>query len=191
VNPTTRRQVLRAAGALAGIGLVAGAIVEVEGAQADAGTLPKLIVTKIILPTNLTAGQRVRFGAVIRNEGGAATPAGKEIVVTFRIGGRTASWSGTHRASLKPRTSITVYATRGGANDAGTWISTDGNHTCTATVNDPPRFPERNPRNNSRRATFAVGGRRPVNIVRPRIIGHAELGQVLTCLKGSWSTGSG
>jgi hypothetical protein len=190
VNPTTRRQFLRGAGALAGMGIIGGAIIELEGAEADAGTLPQLIITKVIVPAHAKTGQHVRFGVVIRNEGAAATPVGKEIVVTFRVGGRTVTSTRPHRVSLEPRTSITLYAGRGGWKDAGTWISTGGTHTCTATVNDPPRFPERNPRNNSKRTTFRVTGREPVNTVAPRIIGVAEVGRVLTCLKGSWSTGS-
>jgi subtilase family serine protease len=187
---TTRRQFLVSVAALAGGVLVASPLKSSLTASTTTA-LPDLVVTDLIFPTYMKAGQALRFGVIVKNQGTVATPAGVEIGVGFYVDGTEASWSGTDVSSLAAGASTTLYANRGGVGGTGSWTATAGRHNLRATVNDAHRVAETTTTNNSKSAYFtipaAVVAAKPVNTVLPVISGTAVVGDVLTSSTGTWN----
>jgi hypothetical protein len=148
---TTRRQFLVSVAALAGGVLVASPLKSSLTASTTTA-LPDLVVTDLIFPTYMKAGQALRFGVIVKNQGTVATPAGVEIGVGFYVDGTEASWSGTDVSSLAAGASTTLYANRGGVGGTGSWTATAGRHNLRATVNDAHRVAETTTTNNSKSA---------------------------------------
>jgi regulation of enolase protein 1 (concanavalin A-like superfamily) len=103
-----------------------------------------LVVTDIQWsPASPVNGNAVTFSAVVKNQGGTATPAGTILGVSFWIGGNAVSWSDTHTASLAAGASVTLTANGGG------WTAVTGTNAVMAWVDDVNRFPnEANESNN-------------------------------------------
>jgi hypothetical protein len=120
------------------------------------GAFPDVVVSSVALsPPNPTAGQQVRFSAVVRNQGTVSTPAGVAIGVGYFIDGAYLTW-GSVNGPLAPGASVSV------GTNGGTWAAAPGTHQLTALVDDVNRFPESNEANNSTSANFNVGVAPPV-----------------------------
>lgn len=119
--------------------------------------LPDLVVDDITWsPPSPTAGQAVTFTGTVRNQGGAATPEGIIIGVSFRIDGHLVTWSDTSTTALGIGASRDLTASSGPSGSA-TWPATEGSHSVRAWVNDLNRFSEITLANNDRIETIVVG----------------------------------
>ena len=87
---------------------------------------PDLVVTAVTTtPGTPVAGEAVRFGATVKNQGTGSTPAGTVLGVTFSANGGPTSWSDTNTAALAPGASVTLTA-NGGTGGASTWTAVAG-----------------------------------------------------------------
>jgi RHS repeat-associated protein len=149
--------------ALAVIGMITGCSSPPSSSE-DAKTIservtsvPDLVVTAIsVSPANLAIGQQATFSATVKNQGTAATPAGVIIGVSFTIDGTQVSWSDTDTQSLLPGQSVTVAA-NSGPSGVSTWLSTAGNHTLQAWVDDVNRITESDETNNKFSIPLNIG----------------------------------
>lgn len=152
--------------------------------------LPDLIITRLVIPANIVAGQSVTFGAVVKNQGSAPTPAGRIIGVAFHVDGPEVSWSSKDTNPLAAGASVTLTAD--GGPSGPTWKATAGSHTLRAIVNDVNRFTETSTSNNTLTALFTVAQApttvtKPVNTVPPVVTGTPAVGDVLVASPGTWS----
>lgn len=110
---------------------------------------PDLVVTDISwTPGNPGAGTAVTFSAVIKNQGGAATPEGVIHGVAFQIdNGQTAFWSDNYTSSIPAGASVTVTVNGGVSGPA--WTAVNGNHTVLAWVDDVNRITNESDENNN------------------------------------------
>jgi hypothetical protein len=116
-----------------------------------ASSLPDVVVQSVSMsPTNPSAGQLVKFSAVVRNNGTVATPSGVLIGVGYKIDGTQVAF-GTVNGPLAAGATVTVPTT------SGVWQAQSGTHTLTAIVDDINRFAESNEGNNSTSVSFTVG----------------------------------
>jgi hypothetical protein len=112
--------------------------------------LADVIITSLTYPAGtIAAGTAVTFGAVVKNQGTIATPAGVVVGVTFAIDGVQVSASSSDKTALAPGASVALTA-------SGTWPATTGTHTLLATVNSTDLFPESSTTNNTLSATLSV-----------------------------------
>jgi len=119
---------------------------------------PDLTITSVTLsPASPANGNHVVFTAVVKNAGGAATPAGTILGVQFAVDGVTTpiNWNDQNTASLAPGASVTLTAT-GGTNGVNYWTATSGSHTVQAWADDVNRIAESNENNNKLSQTFSV-----------------------------------
>jgi hypothetical protein len=120
---------------------------------------PDLVVTDISWkPANPATGSAVTFSAMVKNQGGAATPAGAKhgVIFTFDDGAAGPGvWSDTHTTSIAPGASITLTASGGSA--GATWKATLGTHTVKANVDDVNRIAESDENNNVMSKEIVVG----------------------------------
>jgi hypothetical protein len=108
---------------------------------------PDLIVTAVSWsPASPAAGQAVTFNATVRNQGGAPTPAGTIIGVSWAVDGGYFNYSDTNSQSLAAGASITLYPT--GPGGSTTWNAIAGAHAISAFVDDINRIAENNEGNN-------------------------------------------
>jgi hypothetical protein len=183
----TRRQFLASFGAMTGIAVL-GLPKILDSSPASTAALPDMIVTAIIVPSEITAGQLFRFGATIKNQGLGATPAGVETGVGFYVDGTQVAWSQNDTTSLAAGASTTLYADHGYPSGSGTWIATAGSHQVTANINWVDRFAETSRTNNSKTVAFTVAAAvtKPVNVTLPVITGTPAVGNTLTASTGTW-----
>ena len=121
-----------------------------------AAAKPDLVVTAVSwTPANPAVGAPVRFSATVKNQGGAATPAGVILGVLFKVDGVNKTFSDTRTASLAAGASVTLTANGGGS--AGSWPATAGPHTVQAFVDDVNRVGESNDANNTLDRQLTVG----------------------------------
>ena len=126
---------------------------------------PDLVVTDISWkPTNPVAGSAVTLQATVKNQGGAATPAGAKhgVIFTFDDGAAGPGvWSDTHTGSIAPGAWVTLTANGGSA--GATWTAVEGTHTVKANVDDVNRIAESDETNNVRteQITVAKAGSAP------------------------------
>jgi chitodextrinase len=109
-----------------------------------------LIITDITwTPASPATGNAVTFSAVVKNQGGTATPAGTIIGVAFSVNGTVVSWSDNNSTSLAAGASRTLTA-NSGPSGVATWTAgTAGNYTVSATVDDINRIPGEADENNN------------------------------------------
>jgi len=112
---------------------------------------PDVVVSAVTLtPPNPAAGQQVSFSALVRNDGGVATPAGVTVGVGYFVDGVYQTW-GSVAGPLAAGASVSV-GTKGAK-----WNATPGDHQVTALVDDVNRFAESNEANNTTSSNFSVG----------------------------------
>jgi subtilase family serine protease len=115
-----------------------------------------LVVTSVSSsPVSPAVGAPVRFSAVVKNQGTAATPGGVAHRVLFKVDGVNKTWSDTRTASLAAGASVTLTANAGGT--AGAWPATSGPHTVQAVVDDLAKIAEQNDANNTKDLQVTVG----------------------------------
>ncbi len=110
-------------------------------------------------PATPKPGDQVTFSAVIKNQGGTATPDGIIHGVSFTVDGNDSikTFSDTNTATLAPGASRTVTA-NSGAGGTPTWTpSTTGTFTVEAHVDDINRIPESDETNNTLTKSITVG----------------------------------
>jgi glucan endo-1,3-alpha-glucosidase len=116
---------------------------------------PDLVVTNIsYTPANPLPGEAVTFSATIKNQGTAATPDGTIVGVSFAVDNVISVWCSSY-ASIPAGASFVATA-NGGANGLNTWMSTSGNHTVEAFVDDVNRVAESNETNNKLSQTYSI-----------------------------------
>src|SRR5258708_5279937 len=124
---------------------------------AAAPNLPDLVITAVtVSPANVAPGQPATFSATVKNQGGAATPAGVIIGVQFGVDGTAVSWSDNDTQSLAPGASVILTANSGPPGER-TWIATAGFHTIQAWVDDVNRFNDVNRSNNKLSVALSIG----------------------------------
>ncbi|NLG84059.1 MAG: carbohydrate-binding protein [Firmicutes bacterium] len=139
-------------------GATGGQAAEFEVYGPGSSGQPDLVVTDISWsPVSPVAGNEVTFGATIKNQGTAATPAGVIHGVSFWVDGVQVSWSDTYTSSIPAGGTVTVTA-NWGPNNKATWTATSGTHTVMAWVDDVNRITnEANENNNTYSETMTVG----------------------------------
>jgi hypothetical protein len=119
--------------------------------------MPDLVVTQVMAytPANPKAGDVVTFGAIVKNQGTAATPEGTILGMRWLVDAPTlVIWSDNETSSLPAGNQIALLATGGTA--GATWTATKGTHTITATVDDANRFMESDETNNQMTWTLTI-----------------------------------
>jgi hypothetical protein len=149
-----------------------------DSAQVSAtatNALPDVIITSLSwTPANLGPNTNVVFRAIVKNQGGAATPNGVTLGVGFTVdSGSVASWSSGYSSSLAPGAFIILTAD-GGPNGVNYWTAIDGAHQLIGNVDDVDRFKEGNDGNNVLTVPFVVPVPPPV-MARPVISSNAFL----------------
>ncbi|PKL61145.1 MAG: hypothetical protein CVV31_13070, partial [Methanomicrobiales archaeon HGW-Methanomicrobiales-2] len=132
---------------------------------------PDLVVTNISWePANPATGSAVTMKAVIKNQGGAPTPAGVKhgVLFTFDDGAAGSGvWSDTYTESIAPGEWVTVTANGGSAGT--TWTAVEGTHTVKANVDDVDRIAESDEDNNvyTKQITVSIAGSTPTPTPTP------------------------
>lgn len=160
------------------------ALVNADMARLGLDALPDMIVTQVTKLVGITPGQSISFSAIIRNQGGAPTPAGVVTDVRFVIDGKQVAATSTP-GSIPIQHSVAMAAS------LTPWVATPGAHTLVATVNAGQLYRETSFANNSLTVAFTVGPpvvppAKPVNISPPVITGDAVVGGTLTVSNGEW-----
>jgi hypothetical protein len=120
---------------------------------------PDMIVTSIAMnPAAPKVGDKVTFSAVVKNQGGKATPAGIVTGVAFTVDGNasTVTWAGGYNISIPAGSSVTLTA-NGSASGVTTYTASGGSHSVEAFVDDVNRYAESNENNNKLSKSFSVG----------------------------------
>lgn len=104
-----------------------------------------------ISPSYITAGDKVTFSAVVKNQGTVAGAAG---VVSFKVDGALALVSANSTLQIAPGASLTITSN-------GTWTAAGGSHTISATADSNNATAETDETNNtySTNITAGSGGR--------------------------------
>src|SRR5258708_13335904 len=124
---------------------------------AAAPNLPDLVITAVtVSPANVAPGQPATFSATVKNQGGAATPAGVIIGVQFDVDGTEVSWSDNDTQSLAPGASVILTA-NSGPSGGSTWMATAGFHTIQGWVDDVNRIAESDETNNKLSGSLSIG----------------------------------
>ncbi len=116
------------------------------------GALPPPSQPDVIV-TSLTYSNGV-FGSVVKNQGGAATPAGVTVGVAYWVDGAYRTW-GAVAGPLAAGSSATV------GTNGGSFVISAGTHTIMAVADDVNRFLEANESNNSLTQSVTVGSGSP------------------------------
>ncbi|TFW29488.1 carbohydrate-binding protein [Massilia arenosa] len=129
--------------------------VNLDSLTTTAATTPAdLVVTSVTwTPAAPQTGNAMAFTAIIKNQGGTATPAIKH-GVNFLVDGAQVAWSDNSTSSLAPGASVTLTANGGPA--GATWTATSGAHTVQAYVDDQNLIAESDESNNTLSAPFTV-----------------------------------
>ena len=109
-------------------------IVQLGGSTAPAPALPDVIVTSLSYASGI-------FTSTVKNQGGAATPAGIAIGVAYSVDGVYRTWGGV-TGPLAAGASVTI------GTNGGPYTIPGGTHTITAFVDDENRFAESDESNN-------------------------------------------
>ena len=117
---------------------------------------PNLVIDSVsVSPATPIPGSAVTFGAVVRNAGDRATPAGAVLGLAFQIGGQTvASVGASHTASLLPGETATLSSSDAGGQG---WTAVAGDQTVTAIADNGNLIAESNEDDNTRAKSFVVG----------------------------------
>jgi hypothetical protein len=107
------------------------------------GDLPDLIVTSVTYKDGV-------FKSIVKNQGSAATPAGKDISIGYLVDRVSRTW-GKVTGSLAPGASDTINT------DGGNYLIPDGYHTITAYVNDSNSIAESVETNNQLSKIITLG----------------------------------
>jgi len=128
-------------------------IVQLGGSTAPAPALPDVIVTSLSYASGI-------FTSTVKNQGGAATPAGIAIGVAYSVDGVYRTWGGV-TGPLAAGASVTI------GTNGGPYTIPNGSHTIMAFVDDENRFAESDETNNklSRLITVAAPDTLPDVIV--------------------------
>ena len=109
-------------------------IVQLGGSTAPAPALPDVIVTSLSYASGI-------FTSTVKNQGGAATPAGIAIGVAYSVDGVYRTWGGV-TGPLAAGASVTI------GTNGGPYTIPNGSHTIMAFVDDENRFAESDESNN-------------------------------------------
>src|SRR6266513_3253535 len=118
-------------------------IVQLGGSTAPAPALPDVIVTSLSYASGI-------FTSTVKNQGGAATPAGIAIGVAYSVDGVYRTWGGV-TGPLAAGASVTI------GTNGGPYTIPGGTHTITAFVDDENRFAESDETNNKLSQPITVG----------------------------------
>jgi hypothetical protein len=118
---------------------------------------PDLIVTNITwTPASPATGNEVTFSAVIKNQGGGASPSGVKHGLAVSIDGTVVNWCDNYNTSIAPNGTVTLTC-NGGPNSKATWTATNGTHTVRAFIDDVSIIAESNENNNTMDKSITVG----------------------------------
>ncbi len=120
--------------------------------------LPDVVITSLSTSVSpIYAGNGVVFRAMVKNQGGAATPtgSGKGIGIGFSLGAFFCYRGADENLALAAGASQLFSAN--GPGGAFTWPAVLGTHTLSATVDDINRFPEVDENNNTSVTNLNVG----------------------------------
>jgi len=107
-------------------------------------------------PSNPAPGDVVRFQAVVKNQGNAATPANSWIGVPFWVDSALTSWASGPTQALAAGDSIVLTA-NDGPGGVSTWTATAGSHNVLAQADDAKRIAESDRSNNFLTVSLNVG----------------------------------
>src|SRR5213078_1466981 len=118
-------------------------IVQLGGSAAPSPALPDAIVTSLSYASGV-------FTSTVKNQGGAATPAGIAIGVAYSVDGVYRTWGGVS-GPLAAGASVTI------GTNGGPYTIPNGTHTIMAFADDVNRFAESNETNNKLSQLITVG----------------------------------